>query len=76
MERENSLQNYVNSDIIHILIILKEDKYMKCNLKSGIDEVCYKYEKCPQAFLCKNVPEGIREKLKKERETDKNKEKI
>lgn len=49
---------------------------MKCNLKSGIDEVYYKYEKCPQAFLCKNVPEGIRGKLKKERETDKNKEKI
>ena len=74
MEKENNLRNYVNSDIIHILIILKkEDEYMKCNLRSEIDEVCYKYEKCPQAFLCKNVPEGIRGKLKKEREKCKEK---
>ena len=58
MERENNLKNYVNSDIIHILIILKEDKYMKCNLKSGIDEVCYKYEKCSRAItihVCENL---------------------
>ena len=72
MEKENNLQNYVKSDIIHILIIRKEDKYMKCNLKSGIDEVCYKYEKCSRAFLCDNVPKGIREKLKKEKNKEKN----
>ncbi len=40
---------------------------MRCNLKSKIDEVCYKYEKCSNAFFCKNVPEGIRKKLKKEK---------
>lgn len=37
---------------------------MKCNLKEGMDIVCYRYEKCTKAYKCKNVPKGIREKLK------------
>ena len=37
---------------------------MKCNLEKGIDIVCYKYEKCKEAYKCENVPKGIREKLK------------
>lgn len=41
---------------------------MRCNLISKINEVCYKYEKCPNACNCPNVLQGIRKKLKQEKE--------
>lgn len=47
---------------------------MRCNLILKIDEVCYKYEKCPNACDCKNVPQGIREKLKKQQKMQKTSE--
>ena len=35
---------------------------MKCN--KGTKLVCTSYEKCSNAVTCKNVPKGIKEKLK------------